>query len=98
MSSRNPLLHARLLAVLLVISPIAQGIPSSENPTVIVSTGSEPVAPGKFAPTWESLKQYQVPQWFRDAKFGIWAHWGPQCQPEQGDWYARHLYLENGPV
>ena len=35
-----------------------------------------------------------MPDWFRDAKFGIWAHWGPQCQPEFGDWYARFMYLE----
>lgn len=45
-----------------------------------------------FQPTWESLAQYQAPEWFRDAKFGIWAHWGPQCQPGQGDWYARSMY------
>src|SRR5450432_2571432 len=45
-----------------------------------------------FEPTRESLKQYQVPEWFRDAKFGIWAHWGPQCQPEMGDWYAQKMY------
>jgi alpha-L-fucosidase len=50
------------------------------------------VAAGKFQPTWDSLKQYQCPQWFRDAKFGIWAHWGPQCEPEDGDWYARGMY------
>ena len=37
--------------------------------------------------------QYRVPEWFRDAKFGIWAHWGPQCEPEQGDWYARNMYI-----
>jgi alpha-L-fucosidase len=61
---------------------------------VIVSTSAEPVAPGKFQPTWESLSHYQCPEWFRDAKFGIWAHWGPQCQPEAGDWYARHMYAE----
>ena len=48
----------------------------------------------KFQPTWDSLKQYQTPEWFRNAKFGIWAHWGPQCQPEQGDWYARLMYNE----
>ena len=47
-----------------------------------------------FQPTWESLKQYTVPDWYRDAKFGIWAHWGPQCQPESGDWYAREMYME----
>ncbi len=50
------------------------------------------IAPGKFQPTWESLKQYQCPDWFRDAKFGIWAHWGVQCVPAQGDWYAWHMY------
>lgn len=49
---------------------------------------------GKFEPTWQSLKEYQVPEWFRNAKFGIWAHWGPQCQPEQGDWYGRYMYHE----
>jgi len=51
-----------------------------------------PAVPGKFSADWTSLGQYQCPAWFRDAKFGIWAHWGPQCQPEQGDWYARNLY------
>lgn len=54
----------------------------------------EQVAKGPFQPSWDSLKQYQVPDWFRDAKFGIWAHWGPQCQPEHGDWYARGMYQE----
>jgi alpha-L-fucosidase len=49
---------------------------------------------GKFQATDESLKQYEYPQWFRDAKFGIWAHWGPQAVPRQGDWYAKNLYME----
>jgi alpha-L-fucosidase len=40
------------------------------------------------------LQNYKTPDWFRDAKFGIWAHWGPQCQPESGDWYARNMYQE----
>jgi alpha-L-fucosidase len=51
-------------------------------------------ARGPVSPTWESLaSSYRVPDWFRDAKFGIWAHWGPQCQPEWGDWYARLMYV-----
>jgi len=55
----------------------------------------EKMIEGPFEPNWESLSQYgQAPDWFRDAKFGIWAHWGPQCQPEQGDWYARGMYDE----
>ncbi len=49
---------------------------------------------GPFQPNWESLPQYQCPDWFRDAKFGIWAHWTAQCVPEQGDWYARNMYIE----
>ena len=50
---------------------------------------------GPFQPTWESLaSQYQCPEWFRDAKFGIWAHWSAQCVPEQGDWYARQMYIQ----
>lgn len=57
-------------------------------------TAGETEAKGMFLPDWESLKQYSTPDWFRDAKFGIWAHWGPQCQPEYGDWYARGMYEE----
>ena len=53
------------------------------------------IAAGPFKPDWESLKaQYQAPGWFRDAKFGIWAHWSAQCVPEAGDWYARRMYLQ----
>jgi len=55
-----------------------------------------PIAKGKFSATDQSLTQYQYPAWFRDAKFGIWAHWGPQAVPRQGDWYARKLYQQTG--
>ena len=48
-----------------------------------------------FTPTWASLVDgYRTPDWFRDAKFGIWAHWSAQCVPEAGDWYARNMYLQ----
>ena len=47
-----------------------------------------------FKPNKKSLHQYEYPKWFRDAKFGIWAHWGPQAVPRQGDWYARKMYEE----
>jgi alpha-L-fucosidase len=55
-----------------------------------------PMKEGKFKPADDSLKQYQYPEWFRDAKFGIWAHWGPQAVPRQGDWYARKMYDNGG--
>jgi alpha-L-fucosidase len=54
-----------------------------------------PIANGKFKPNDESFTQYQYPDWFRDAKFGIWSHWGPQAVPRQGDWYARRLYMHD---
>ena len=60
-------------------------------PVIIQSTN-------KIAADWPSLAaHYRVPDWFRDAKFGIWAHWGPQCQPEFGDWYARLMYQQAKP-
>lgn len=47
--------------------------------------------------SWDELaEQYECPEWFRDAKFGIWFHWGPQSVPEQGGgWYARHMYMKD---
>jgi alpha-L-fucosidase len=63
----------------------------------LFSEAGENILKGKFKPSWESLQQYQTPDWFRNAKFGIWAHWGPQCQPEFGDWYAREMYMEGHP-
>jgi alpha-L-fucosidase len=52
-------------------------------------------APAPFAANWASLAEgYRTPDWFRDAKFGIWAHWSAQCVPEMGDWYARDMYLQ----
>jgi alpha-L-fucosidase len=81
-------------------APIAAGTapararPLPPAPTPISAPAGFGVAPGPFQPTWESLSAYQVPNWYRDAKFGIWAHWGPQCQPEMGDWYAQRMYQE----
>lgn len=80
--------------VFFLLTFCSQQIIFAQNYQVTISEGNEPVSPGKFEPTWESLSQYEVPEWFRNAKFGIWAHWGPQCQAEQGDWYARGMYQE----
>lgn len=53
-----------------------------------------PIAAGPFQPTWESIaKNYPgTPAWLRDAKFGIWVHFGPQAEGRSGDWYARKIY------
>jgi alpha-L-fucosidase len=71
---------------------------ASETPTL--PPAPTPILPpagfgeikGPFQATWESLSTREIPEWYRDIKFGIWAHWGPQCQPEQGDWYAQRMY------
>ena len=51
----------------------------------------------QFEASFDSLGGYQAPDWFRDAKFGIWSHWGPQSVPMYGDWYARNMYIEGSP-
>lgn len=81
-----------------VIKGIATAIPAFLMSKTIaranILADDNQVEEGPFKPDWASLEQYKVPDWFRDAKFGIWAHWGPQCQPERGDWYARGMYQE----
>ena len=52
---------------------------------------------GPYEPTYESMMQYDCPEWYRDAKFGIWNHWSPSCVAEDGDWYARQLYIQSRP-
>jgi alpha-L-fucosidase len=62
------------------------------------SVGGPPqIPPGPFSASRESLKAYVAPDWFRDAKFGIFCHWGPQSAAEYGDWYARRMYIEGEP-
>jgi alpha-L-fucosidase len=78
----------KLLVLSLMIIAGAKAGNCAEAPAML------PVAKGPFQPSWESLASYQCPEWFRDAKFGIWAHWSAQCVPEQGDWYARKMYME----
>lgn len=59
-----------------------------------------PIAPGPFESTWASIeKNYPgTPAWLREAKFGIWVHFGPQAAGESGDWYARKLYVPGTPA
>lgn len=60
---------------------------------------SAEAAPAPFKANWDSLAAgYRTPEWFRDAKLGLWAHWGPQCVPEHGDWYGRQMYIQGNHV
>lgn len=53
---------------------------------------------GPFRPDWESLQKYEVPDWYKDAKFGIFLHWGVYSVPAFGnEWYPRLMYVEGSP-
>jgi alpha-L-fucosidase len=53
---------------------------------------------GPFRPDWESLQKYEAPEWYRDAKFGIFIHWGVYSVPAFGsEWYPRMMYVEGSP-
>lgn len=78
----------KLIKNVLVCGAACIAVSCAQNQNVTVETG-------KYTPDWENLKQWECPEWFKDAKFGLWAHWGPQNQAEAGDWYARHLYYED---
>ena len=62
----------------------------------ITSCADMNVKAAKFESTWDSLKQYEVPQWNQDAKFGIFIHWGVYSIPGRGEWlmYQEHVPFE----
>lgn len=81
--------------ILLIASVLLSAtVMNAQEYAVPVSEVDEPMQVGAFEPTWESLSNYETPEWFRNAKFGIWAHWGAQCVEGSGDWMARELYME----
>jgi alpha-L-fucosidase len=87
--------QAALSRKLIGMVPASLGRPEGR----VATSAERHLASGPFEPSWKSMKaQYKTPDWFRDAKFGIWAHWTAQCVPEQGDWYARRMYMQGDPA
>lgn len=73
-----------LQAIALVIVPCALAYTQDKSHTVL------------FQPNWESLQRYECPEWFRDAKFGIYAHWGPYAVPAyHSEWYSHSMYFND---
>ena len=53
---------------------------------------------GPYKPTWESLSAYEPPKWYRNAKFGIFIHWGIYSVPAfSNEWYSRSMYIQGSP-
>lgn len=51
---------------------------------------------GPFQPNWASLEEYEIPEWYQDAKFGIFIHWGVYCVPAyMSEWYPRMMYIDS---
>jgi len=95
MSTRH-FTRRRLLQSALAAAPAA-ALASRAARNLLAQAAAAPsprIASGPFQPTWDSLNAYKTPDWFRDAKFGIWNHWSAQCVPGQGDWYARQMYIQ----
>lgn len=91
---KKPVLYLAL-AALLSFNSFAQEKAVPERVTVNLPGGKAPEAPdGPFVASWESLREnYSVPEWFKDAKFGIFMHWGVYSVPAAGsEWYPKHMY------
>ncbi|MGC8638821.1 MAG: alpha-L-fucosidase [Isosphaeraceae bacterium] len=75
----------------------------SALPATALGGGEAEGVAGPYRPAWESLKAHQDPEWFRDAKFGIYTHWGPVtvgCEdcPSGGQWYGHEMYDRESSV
>jgi alpha-L-fucosidase len=75
--------------------PVAPDTLQQENRRI-----DETIATGPYKADWQSLKQHRIPEWFRDAKLGIYTHWGPitvatEAAPAEMEWYGRQLYETN---
>lgn len=78
------------------LNVLVGGCASSSTTRILKYTGR--IQSGPYNSTWESLvSQYQCPECFRDARFGMWAQWSAQCVPENSNWYAREMYIQGNP-
>src|SRR5690242_19421956 len=82
------------------IDEIWQNASSKYNASrsAILKRVDEVNAKGGFRPDWESLQHFEVPDWYKDAKFGIFIHWGVYSVPAFGsEWYPRIMYVQGSP-
>ena len=64
----------------------------------LLKTVDQEAHEGPFQPNWDSLKNYKIPDWYQDAKFGIFIHWGLYSVPAFGnEWYPRNMYVQGSP-
>lgn len=77
--------------------PFVPQLPADEVATRLAEVDRVANA-GPFKPTWESLKGFETPDWYADAKFGLFIHWGAYSVPAFGsEWYPRNMYRKGSP-
>ena len=90
----------KILLILCLSLPIGSISAQESNPGAldIWNLPPLPIEQGDYTTAWDNLsRRYNVPAWWREAKLGAWSHWDPQSMAEDGDWYARSIYMEGHP-
>jgi len=88
-----------MFSVLVVLAFAVPVLPQNARFETTLAKINKVAEQGPFHPTWESLENYQVPEWYLDAKFGIFIHWGVYSVPAfDNEWYPRNMYITGNGV
>ena len=88
------------VALLVALAAVPAPTRAAQDPKVarMIHEVDAVAARGPFAPNWASLARFKTPEWYQDAKFGIFIHWGVYSVPAFGnEWYPRNMYLQGTP-
>src|SRR5688500_1902650 len=90
--------HVSRIGLLVLTTVAAVPAARAQEATAVarkVAEVEQVAARGPFAPNWRSIETFTVPEWYQDAKFGIFIHWGLYAVPAFGnEWYPRNMYLQ----
>ncbi len=89
------LLKTTWIGFLIIVLIFTFGACSDSNTETTTEAKAVSVNTKKYDPNWESLSEYKIPDWYSDAKFGIFIHWGAYAVPAfSSEWYPRHMYMD----
>jgi len=88
----------RILLAIALTATAAAAQTYDQRVAAALATVDATDAQGPYQPAWESLQHFQVPEWYQDAKFGIFIHWGVYSVPAfRNEWYPRNMYMAAEP-